>query len=157
RLPARRHHAPTMILARRFGPALLAIALTAVASPVATAAPGPAPSVVPTGRVGLRMAQKVSRYWTPARMRAARPLGEDGAPADTQKKRPAATPSARVVPVPTAYPYLTAGRIFLKTRRAKAFCSGVAVNTPTRRLVLTAGHCLSVRAGTAIHPESTRY
>jgi hypothetical protein len=89
-------------------------------------------------------------------MRSARPLGAGGAP-PAALTRPGATLSARAVRVPTAYPFDTAGRIFLKTRHSKAFCSGVAVNTPTRRTVLTAGHCLSVREGSATHPEATKY
>jgi len=128
--------------------------LAASATPAAAGA-RPA-TVVATARVAPGTAAKVERYWTPARMRAARPLGRHGAPL-APRRLPVATLSARIVHAPTAYPYLTAGRVFLKTRRAKAYCSGVAVNTPGRRLVLTAGHCLSVREGSARSPESTRF
>jgi V8-like Glu-specific endopeptidase len=128
-----------------------------LAASVTPAAAGARPAtVVATARVAPGTAAKVERYWTPARMRAARPLGRHGAPL-APRRLPVATLSARIVHAPASYPYLTAGRVFLKTRRAKAYCSGVAVNTPGRRLVLTAGHCLSVREGSARSPESTRF
>lgn len=133
---------------------LAALAALALVPAVAAAAPG----VRSVGAVGPRKARAIERYWTPARMRSARPLRADGTVAPRPPAGlPTATLSARPVAEPTAFPYVTAGRIFLKTRREKAFCSGVAVDTPTRRLVLTAGHCLTVREGTARHPERTRY
>lgn len=101
-------------------------------------------------------ARRVLRYWTPARMRTAQPIDGHSSPG-AAPPAPEASASARVVSGPTVYPYSTAGRIFLRTRHARAYCSGVAVNTATRRVVLTAGHCLSVREGTAVNPETTRY
>lgn len=142
-------HGWEMRLGRLAPPLLVAGLVAASATPAAAAG-------VATGRVAPAMAAKVERYWTPARMRSARPLGEHGAPL-SPRRLPTATLSARVVHASTSYPYVTAGRVFLKTRRAKAYCSGVAVDTPSRRLVLTAGHCLSVREGTARSPERTRF
>jgi V8-like Glu-specific endopeptidase len=138
-------------------PAILVTAVGLSLSPVApSASADPAGRVLAGARVTPAAAARIERYWTPARMRAARPLGEDGTPL-SRRRLAVATLSARIVRAPTSYPYVTAGRVFLKTRRAKAFCSGVAVNTPSRRLVLTAGHCLSVREGRARSPERTRY
>jgi V8-like Glu-specific endopeptidase len=140
-----------------FRVALVALGLVLSASATAQASPGHVSSRIQiTGKVGPRRAQRIARYWTPARMREARPMGELGA------QRAVSTPleatlSARAVTTPTVYPYSTAGRIFLKTKHVAAWCSGVAVNTPTRRVVLTAGHCLSDREGQARYPEVTQY
>jgi V8-like Glu-specific endopeptidase len=113
---------------------------------------------VATSHVTPSQARAVLRYWTPARMRAARPL--DAGPGEARAgggDEPTATTSVRNVTTTTTYPFVTAGRIFLKTRRKKGFCSGVAVNTPSRRVVLTAAHCLRSREGTARSAESTRF
>lgn len=134
-----------------------AAALLPVAGP-ADAASAPSPALHPVTSVGPAQARKILRYWTPARMRSARPLGADGLPVPHHPQMPPTpTVGARIVQSPTTYPYVTAGRIFLKTRHVKAFCSGVAVDTPTRRLVLTAGHCLMVREGQARHAEKTSF
>jgi V8-like Glu-specific endopeptidase len=136
--------------------ALPAVAALLLLAQSGAAAASPGGGVRRTVGVSPGQARKIAAYWTPARMRSARPLGRHGE-ALPRATMPAATASARVVRSPTAYPYVTAGRIFLKSRRVKAFCSGVAVDTPSRRLILTAGHCLSVREGFARHPEATKY
>lgn len=133
--------------------ALLALIFCLAAGELAPVAE--ATGVSQTAVISPTAAGKVLAYWTPARMQAARPIDGSGSKADPLAAE--ATISARAVSTPTTYPYSTAGRIFLKTRRGKGFCSGVAVNTPTRRLVLTAGHCLSLREGSARFPEATRY
>jgi hypothetical protein len=94
------------------------------------------------------------RYWTPERMQSARPLdlvrGRDGdlrlrlgpppAPA------PAASASFLAVATPTVPPYSVNGRIFIRIRGKRGYCSGTAINSPTRQLVLTAGHCVNAGA-----------
>jgi len=94
-------------------------------------------------------AQRVAEYWTPQRMAEARPLdlvvGADG---ETRRRlgRPdpaGATASFKQVTTPDVPPYSFNGRIFLRIGRLKAYCSGTAINSPTRQLVLTAGHCVN--------------
>ena len=53
--------------------------------------------------------------------------------------------SASYAPVqtPEAPPYSVEGRIFIKQGKLKGYCSGTAINSPTRQLVLTAGHCVN--------------
>ena len=80
---------------------------------------------------------RIAAYWTPQRRREAQPL-EAGPPAD-----PLATSS--FVPVENASqpPFIVNGRIFLRQGRDVGFCSGTAINSASRRLVLTAGHCVN--------------
>ncbi|HVD38944.1 MAG TPA: hypothetical protein VNC15_08955 [Solirubrobacterales bacterium] len=93
-------------------------------------------------------AERVRRYWTPQRMESARPLdlvvGADG----RQRLRPgrgAALAGASFVgvPTPTVPPYSANGRLFLRVGDLHGYCSATAIDSPTRRLVLTAGHCVN--------------
>lgn len=93
---------------------------------------------------------KVRRYWTPARMRSARPLelSLDAAGNDHLELGPAtaatgASASWTEVQTPSEAPYAVNGRIFLRQAGERAFCSGTAINSPSRQLVLTAGHCVA--------------
>jgi hypothetical protein len=58
---------------------------------------------------------------------------------------PALTASASFAPVPepTVAPNTVNGRLFLRQAGHLGYCSGTAINTPSRRLVLTAGHCVN--------------
>jgi hypothetical protein len=94
-------------------------------------------------------AERVLRYWTPQRMSAARPLDlvVDGAGA-TRLRVGAPDPavagaSFTRVPTPDVAPYSVNGRIFIRRGNLGGYCSGTAINTPTRQLVLTAGHCVN--------------
>ncbi len=82
-------------------------------------------------------AARVARFWTPERMRAAQPL--DGAAATV----PTALASFTHVPEPTAAPYAVNGRLFVRQGGSTGFCSATAINSPSRKLVLTAGHCVN--------------
>lgn len=82
-------------------------------------------------------AARVARYWTPERMRSTPPLDGGGAPADT------ASASFATVLDATIAPFSVNGRIFLRQGEARGYCSGTAINSPTRQLVLTAAHCLN--------------
>jgi V8-like Glu-specific endopeptidase len=94
-------------------------------------------------------AARVARYWTPARMRGARPLdlvvdgrGEGRLRVGT----PAATGAgASFLPIstPDVAPYSVNGRIFIRRGKLSGYCSGTAIDSPTRQLVLTAGHCVN--------------
>ncbi len=93
-------------------------------------------------------ATRVERYWTPARMRNARPL--DLAMDSRGRLEPhvrtglaGATASFLAVPTPEVPPFSVNGRIFIRQGKLNGFCSGTAINSPTRQLVLTAGHCVN--------------
>lgn len=122
---------------RRAGAAALAcLALAALAAPSGAAGSirlHPARSAAP-GEV-----ERVLRYWTPARMRSAKPLdGSRRSPSE-----PFAQASFAPVATPTTAPFTVNGRLFVRQGRAKGFCSATAIDSPTRRLVLTAAHCVN--------------
>lgn len=121
--------------------ALLA-APAASASAIAQARPA-----APTPRLSL--AERVQRYWTPERMRNARPLeltidASGHRHLHLGKAEPLfAGASFRQVATPEEPPYIVNGRVFIRRGRFDAFCSGTAIDSPSRRLVLTAGHCVN--------------
>jgi hypothetical protein len=100
------------------------------------------------------------RFWTPARMRQARPL-EGSEPEGGGLARVSTAPSAggegqgpdggqavsdfAVVPDPTAPGFRQNGAIFIVLPHGGGFgrCSGTAVNAPNRSVVITAGHCVN--------------
>jgi hypothetical protein len=126
---------------------LVALAALAAALPCAGSARAAARAHPPAAGLGRERAEaeRVERYWTPARMRSARPLDlalRGGRPA----RAPAApTAAASFLPVetPETPPFSFNGRIFVRQGRLVGFCSGTAIDTPTRQLVLTAGHCVN--------------
>jgi hypothetical protein len=81
-------------------------------------------------------AARVRQFWTPARMRSATPLGESPAPLS-------ATASFAPVREPTVAPNTVNGRLFVRQAGHLGYCSATAINSPSRRLVLTAGHCVN--------------
>lgn len=149
--------------------ALVGLALV-MSSGVADAAPPPSPSVgVPTHRGAQTVAEqlRVTAFWTTARMRAAVPV-ERLSPQPEQKTGTVrqGTPSV-VAPTktqalgPTALPALalpstgapwtgggavvrTAGRVFFTFKGRPASCSGDAVTSANRSVVMTAGHCVKL-------------
>jgi hypothetical protein len=93
-------------------------------------------------------ARQVERFWTPARMAAARPLemtvGRSGRAYVHLGGRPlAATASYSLVPTPETPPYAWNGRLFVVRNGEEGFCSATAIDSPSRSLVLTAGHCVN--------------
>lgn len=82
-------------------------------------------------------AAQVAGYWTPARMQAAQPL--DGPALDGLS----ATASFALVPEPSTPPFAVNGRLFVRQGDKEGFCSATAIDTPSRSLVLTAGHCVN--------------
>lgn len=92
---------------------------------------------------GARASRAAARYWTAARMRRARPLDALARPVPG---RPAPDPFASAsfasVADTTVPPFSMVGRVFVKIGKFDGFCSGAAVNSESRRLVLTAGHCV---------------
>lgn len=96
-------------------------------------------------------ADRVLRYWTPERMESARPLelvvDERGKPR-LRFGRPASGAGASFLTIgtPEVPPYSFSGRIFIKVGSQRGYCSGTAINSPSRQLVLTAGHCVNAGA-----------
>lgn len=140
--------------------AALAIALVPLATADAAEASPRAQAPALAGATSERAeAARIRRYWTPQRMAGARPLslvvGRDGEPslrlgkAAPEAPTPAASASFLAVKTPEAPPYSVNGRIFIRIHGRRGYCSGTAINSPTRQLVLTAGHC--VNAGAAYH------
>jgi hypothetical protein len=90
--------------------------------------------------------RQIERFRTPARMAAARPLemsvGRDGRADVRLGPRPRAV-SASYSPVatPEVPPYAWNGRLYVRQGGKEGFCSATAIDSETRRLVLTAGHC----------------
>lgn len=109
--------------------------------------------------------KQIKQYWTPRRMRNATPLG--ATPTKAQVAHAAGTasvavrnrgdvetvpPSAGAAPQgktlkaslisdPTVYPYRTQGKVFFKWKGGAYVCSATVVNTPTQRVIFSAGHC----------------
>jgi V8-like Glu-specific endopeptidase len=124
------------LVPRRSLLAFLLLALTALASPAAAGAAARVhPPAVATASAASEEA-RIAAYWTPARMRSTPPL--DGGAAD-----PLASVSFAPVTDATVPPYTVNGRIFIRQGPNRGYCSGTAINSPSRRLVLTAGHCVN--------------
>ncbi len=145
----RSHRARSRVAGLLAAPVALLAALAACPGALA-APPSPEPpaAVASPGQTSADAA-RVARYWTPARMRAARPLdlvvGGDGearlrvGAAETG----GASASFTSVSTPDVPPFSFNGRIFIRRGKLAGYCSGTAINSPTRQLVLTAGHCIN--------------
>jgi V8-like Glu-specific endopeptidase len=113
-----------------------------------THAPAPAKAGASSSRAE---AIDTLRYWTPQRMESARPLelvlDERGDPSlRFGRPAPGASASFLTVEAPKVPPYSFNGRIFIKVGNKRGYCSGTAINSPSRQLVLTAGHCVNAGA-----------
>ncbi len=127
---------PPRVAARAVALAALALAAPLLASPASAAPRVQAPAVARASSIAAEEA-RVRAYWTPARRRAAAPLEAAG------RRDPLALASFAPVADATLPPSAVNGRIFLRQGRNKGYCSGTAIDSPTRRLVLTAGHCVN--------------
>jgi hypothetical protein len=128
-------------------PALLAILALTPTAGAAQRLRAPAPPLAGASSTGVEAA-RVLRYWTPERMAGARPLdlvleGRKGPSLRLGRPAAGANASFLTVGTPEVPPYSVNGRIFIKIGKDRAYCSGTAINSPTRRLVLTAGHCVN--------------
>jgi V8-like Glu-specific endopeptidase len=137
-----------MLLAMRMGPhsawlsrpgagALAALACLTAALPAPAAGAAASPRLHPAAISTEGEAARTARYWTAARMRSAQPL--DAAPGE----RLTALASFAPVAEPTVPPFDVNGRLFVRQGKNRGFCSATAIDTPSRRLVLTAGHCVN--------------
>jgi V8-like Glu-specific endopeptidase len=113
--------------------ALIAAILLAAASPAAASST----RVSPPERAQPNEVARALAYWTPERMRAAQPL--DG-PTPIEDL---ASASFAPVSEPSVPPFASNGRLFVRQGSEEGFCSATAINSPTRRLILTAAHCLN--------------
>ncbi len=138
--------------------AILAALLAAIALGAAPAAAARSRSAAsPASGVGLAAAAavaRVERFWTPRRMRAAVPLDLarkhsgattllGGRPAPFAPHPPLASASYAPVAQPESPPYSVEGRIFFRQGEFVGYCSGTAIDSKSRSLVLTAGHCIN--------------
>jgi hypothetical protein len=126
---------------------LVALLEEAAASPRAHA---PAPTLAAASAQRAE-ATRVRRYWTPQRMESARPLelvldGKGEPSLRFGRPAPIASASFLAISTPEVPPYSFNGRIFIKVGNKRGYCSGTAINSPSRQLVLTAGHCLNAGA-----------
>lgn len=112
---------------------LAAAALFALVPSAAGASPRLHPNAAPQAGE----AAKISRYWTVARRLATQPL--DAPPGAELTARASFAPIAQAA-LP---PFAVNGRLFVKQGRQQGACSATAINSLSRRLVLTAGHCVN--------------
>jgi V8-like Glu-specific endopeptidase len=117
--------------------ALAALACLLAALLIAPAGAPAAARLHPIATAAKGEAERIADYWTPARMRTARPLDA------TPRSRLTAFASFAPVAEPSVPPFTVNGRLFVRQGRGRGFCSATAVNTPTRQLVLTAAHCVN--------------
>ncbi len=112
--------------------------------------------------------KQIKHYWTPQRMRRATPLTATPSRREVARaaRRTAAasargkaktvpptrgrtasssaegpTPMANLIIDPTKYPYRTQGKLFFNQGGGSFVCSATVVNTPTQRVIFSAGHC----------------
>ncbi|GAA0964034.1 peptidase [Acrocarpospora macrocephala] len=170
---ARRHFArlaPLLTLPALFSPALAVALLPAAPAHSATAAPKPITYDAADTKTEQR---SVASYWTAARMAAAKPLDApaesarrfvssaqldvpDGKPLSVKPTMTLTAEAAAASPRSTGEPWTsegaitdTVGRIFFTVTSGSsagrnASCSGNAVTSANRSVVITAGHCVKI-------------
>jgi V8-like Glu-specific endopeptidase len=154
---------------RRRAALVSALALFAFALVLAPrAAAGAGPAAVQSHSIATSAAQvkRIKQYWTPRRMRQATPVddtvsrGEVAHTASAATPRPASrataipptlgrapspsnakVPKANLISDPTVYPYRTQGKVFFRWKGGAYVCSATVVNTPSLRVIFSAGHC----------------
>lgn len=125
--------------------ATLACLAALLAMPVASAASA---RLSPAAAPQRGEAAEVARYWTTARMRTTQPLDAPRGAALTARA------SFSPIAEPALPPYAVNGRLFVRQGSQQGACSATAINSASRRLVLTAAHCLNSgprgRRGTSV-------
>jgi V8-like Glu-specific endopeptidase len=81
--------------------------------------------------------ERSASYWTPARVRAATPLGVRDRPADADAGAPDGTPVAR-----SGRGSRVVGALFFNDGAGNHYCTASVIRTSKRNLLLTAAHCL---------------
>lgn len=131
-----------------------ASATTAVAAPTTFGRPASALGT----RANSGPDRRVQSFWTPARMAAAKPLDLTtgkaipatsgaltslGVAGSTSPAAPTLAPSAARLATKVTNYSRTNGKLFIVTATGKSgWCSASALNTSTKRVVVTAGHCV---------------
>jgi len=170
---------PKRIRATLLAAVLTATSLALAPAGPASAAPLPAPAddatsgsaaavwqpgvgAVTTGTES-ELRRIVNAYWTPARMAAAKPADIAADKWRSAARKPAApTGAEQTLAAPVASPgglnrdawfSYTTGKVFFRNagNGANYVCSGGAINTGSKRLVLTAGHCVHGGQGGTWH------
>jgi V8-like Glu-specific endopeptidase len=137
-----RHHSIPLVLAG-------ALVAGALAVPAAGAATGSVASGVasdPAAAPSISFREHgaaTRRFWTPARMRAARPIAGPKA-AHASSLDPALTSTSETIADPTEPRYRVNGAIFISEGAGIGYgrCSGTSVVSPSKSVVITAGHCV---------------
>jgi len=112
----------------------LVLLLAALAAPAAASA---AVRLHPAAPASPGEAGRIANHWTQARMRTTPPLDAPRAAGIV------ALASFAHVTEPTVPPYAVNGRLFVRQGRSEGFCSATAIDSASRKLVLTAGHCVN--------------
>jgi len=121
-------------------------------------------SPVTAKSLGHESPREVKRFWTAKRMQAAKPAKVDTSvvPAPSEDLPQVAVGEPTVVPSqgitgpsrrsslisnPTTLPYRLHGKVFFQARDMNGVwddyvCSGTVVNSPSKRVMFTAGHCV---------------
>jgi V8-like Glu-specific endopeptidase len=116
--------------------ATLCLLLAALAAPAGAAA---AARLHPATAASPSEAARIAGHWTEARMQATPPLdAARGAGAGI-----AALAGFANVSEPTVAPFAVNGRLFVRQGKSEGFCSATAIDSASRKLVLTAGHCVN--------------
>ncbi|HTR74734.1 MAG TPA: hypothetical protein VMH33_05685 [Solirubrobacterales bacterium] len=82
------------------------------------------------------------RFWTSARMEAARPVEGTGPAAHASALNPVLTATSETIEDPTEPQYRVNGAIFINEGGGYGRCSGTSVVSPNKSVVITAGHCV---------------
>ena len=136
--------------------ALLVAAATIVAPSMASGASPVSGNVASRSARSKADVQRAVAYWTPARMKSARPWkvtgAKAGAAAQTVPARRGKQVAVPAAAVSVARPYTNApdkfnGKVFFSHGSVDYVCSGTLVNSPSKNVVWTAGHCVAEAAG----------
>ncbi len=115
-------------------PAMLGLLVVLLAAPTGA---GAVARLHPAGAASPGEAARTAAYWTTARMRTTPPLDAAAGAGLT------ALASFAHVAEPTVSPFTVNGRLFVRQGNKGGFCSATAIDSASRKLVLTAGHCVN--------------
>ena len=126
----------------RFPRPSIPVVLAGALAIVALAVPAVGAAAVPSISFAEHAAQARS-FWTPERMREARPI-EGTPPAHGSALDPFLTATSETIGDPTEPQYRVNGAIFISEGAEVGFgrCSGTSVISPNKSVVITAGHCV---------------
>jgi V8-like Glu-specific endopeptidase len=140
----------------RLGVGVLALGLVGTAAGTAQALDPSAPTIHSAAATAADQ-QRVAQFWTPERMRSAKPMDVITLDAGTRLAEVKRGVPAAVAPTPTSLPNggsawtgggavtRTVGRVFFTFTGRTASCSGTAVTSANKSVVMTAGHCVKLQ------------